>query len=164
MFSSRIAVVGISIVLTVAVAGCGSSSARPTATPTAAAKQTPTTTGGCCALTVNITEAASTVWGTVTVTGVANTSPPGQAINHTCNQVTCTFMIPKNTKLTLHQTETQHSTWPFQKWVITQNGTSKTIPTSPEPVPCGPQPNDIPVNMGTGPVTVSAVYPDVSCP
>jgi hypothetical protein len=64
-------------------------------------------------LTVKITD-TGTVWGKVTIT-------PG---SKTCSAATCHYSFKQNTKMTLKETPTNRTTWPFCHWV--QNGKART--------------------------------------
>jgi len=67
-----------------------------------------------------ITTTSGTVWGKVKVSYKAG----GKTVKHTCSTASCSYAVAKGTKVSLHQTPTDSSTWPFSQWKITAGGKS----------------------------------------
>jgi len=64
-------------------------------------------------LTINITDTGGTVWGTVSA----------KPLKKSCDKSKCTFTkIKIGTKITLTETPTDSSTWPFNGWTLNKKG------------------------------------------
>ena len=74
-------------------------------------------------LTVKVTKAGATVWGTVTVEYRLNGS---MHMVGTCHLATCHFTPRRGVRLHLSEMPTNGATWPFKEWRL-NNGGKKTI-------------------------------------
>ena len=63
---------------------------------------------------INITNTGTT-WGTVAIKGKYN----GKSFSKSCGNQTCSYVFHAGVTLSLTQTATDSSSWPFQKWVVT---------------------------------------------
>jgi predicted lipoprotein with Yx(FWY)xxD motif/plastocyanin len=69
-------------------------------------------------LTVHITKAAGTVWGTVSL----RYSLAGKHFSATCSHGTCRLFVPQRATIHLTQKPTNAQTWPFQAWKVRASG------------------------------------------
>lgn len=110
--------------LLVLVSGCGGSAPAASTNPPAS------TTASSCILTVNITQAGGTVWGTVTVVD--------GSVNTTVTSASQQVSVPCNSTATLSEAAVSSATWPFTNWTLngdsgaysstTKSGTTISVP------------------------------------
>ncbi len=89
-----------------------------TDTITVASASAPAATASTCALTVDVAESGSTVWGTVTA-AYGSTS-------RTLSAATQTLDVPCGTNVTLSEVPLSSGTWPFSGWTVAAAGGSAT--------------------------------------
>jgi hypothetical protein len=77
-------------------------------------------------LTVTITD-TGTLWGTVKVAYTA----AGKSKTKTCAKTKCSWSLATGTKVTLTQTPTNSTTWPFKEWQVKTGSTKTNVTTSP---------------------------------
>jgi hypothetical protein len=65
---------------------------------------------------VNITTTNGTTWGKVTADWMAHGK---MMMGKVCRKAKCTYAVPHMTRVTLKETPTSPSTWPFKHWVVT---------------------------------------------
>lgn len=65
-------------------------------------------------LNIRITATGATVWGRVTATYTRN----GQRVQQLCSSSSCRLAVPQGSRITLEQSATSASTWPFAEWTI----------------------------------------------
>ncbi len=114
--------------LLVLVTGCGGGASASTGSSSTGTSSSTTSTN--CTLTVNVTQAAGTVWGTVTVVD--------GSVNTTVTSASQKVSVPCNTTATVSESAVSSTTWPFANWTLngnagaysstTESGTSISIP------------------------------------